>query len=557
MIRVDRLGFRYVGRRRPTLLDVSFDLVRGESILVLGPSGCGKSTLALCLNGAIPHSVFGDLTGTVTVDGLDTRTAPMSALAQRVGVVFQDPEAQFCMLTVADEVAFGLENVAVPREEMDSRIDAALAQVGLLDRREERIERLSGGQKQRLALACVLALRPAVLVLDEPTAQLDPEGAAELISLIGRLREGGEHALVLIEHRLDEVMHLVDRVLVLDREGRTVADGPPRVVLGEHGRALSEQGVWIPQVTEMALAIESEPPASVTGVPLTVDEAALLGTRQPELRAVVERATATARSARGASSTLIEVRDLSFRYPAAQSKTIQEVSLAIGAGELVAIVGANGAGKSTLARLMAGILPAPPGAIRLDRADLAALPRREAARQVGYVFQYPEHQFVGRTVLDDVAYGMRVAGVGEALARERARDMLADFGLTHLELAHPFTLSHGEQRRLSVAAMLVLGQRLLILDEPTFGQDRRNAHMLLDKLEALADGGKAVVMISHDMRAVAERARRALVMANGRVVFDGEPNELFADRALLRRASLRQPPVWELMERLRGAAVPA
>jgi energy-coupling factor transport system ATP-binding protein len=231
------------------------------------------------------------------------------------------------------------------------------------------------------------------------------------------------------------------------------------------------------------------------------------------------------------------VRALSYQYARAPRPVLQDVTFDVHAGELVAIVGANGAGKSTLARLIASIIPPPPGAIQV-------------AGQVGYVFQYPEHQFVGQTALDDVAYGPRRAGLPEAESTALASAMLDDFGLLRLAPAHPFTLSHGEQRRLSVASMLVLGQRLLLLDEPTFGQDQRNATMLLDKLDALAANGHAIVVVSHDMRLVAERAHRVLVLVDGALAFDGPPNRLFADEALLTRAHLVLPPLWELSRQL-------
>jgi len=249
------------------------------------------------------------------------------------------------------------------------------------------------------------------------------------------------------------------------------------------------------------------------------------------------------------------VRGLSFQYPRATRPVLRDVSFGVGAGELVAIVGANGTGKSTLARLIAGIVQPSPGTILVDGKDVADTPPARLARDVGYVFQYPEHQFVGQTVLDDVAYGPRRAGLPVGEVVDLATAMLHDFGLLRLAPAHPFSLSHGEQRRLSVASMLVLGQRLLLLDEPTFGQDQRNATMLLDKLEALAEGGRAVVVVSHDMRLVAERAQRVLVLVDGALAFDGPPGRLFADDALLARAHLVAPPLWQLSRQL-GLAVP-
>jgi energy-coupling factor transport system ATP-binding protein len=519
-------------------------------LLVLGPSGCGKSTLGLCLNGGIPHFVEGSLEGRVRIGGLDTRQRSMAEMAQRVGVVFQDPEAQFCMLTLEDEVAFGLENLAIPRAEMDGRIDEALGWVGLAGRRRDRIERLSGGQKQRLALACVLAQRPEVLVFDEPTAQLDPIGAAEVLSLLARLRARDEHTLIVIEHRLDELMPLIDSVLVLNQCGEVVVHGRPRTVIRDWGDWLASAGVWVPQVSELATTMQAHG-RSLDPFPLSIDELVT------SLRPYAHRLTADRLKQSNNTMTreLLSARDLSFRYPRAERQALDRVSAHFQSGQFAAVVGANGAGKSTLARHLARIIAPPKGGVFLSGEDLADVPAARVAATVGYVFQYPEHQFVGRSVLDDVAFGLRRAGVSEQESLRVARELLVEFGLERLAAAHPYSLSHGEQRRLSVAAMLALGQQALLLDEPTFGQDRRNAGLLLDKLTTLAQSGHAIVAITHDMRLVAERAERSVVMAEGQVIFDGRPHELFADPSVLARAGLRPPPLVQVGHRL-GLQVP-
>lgn len=529
---------------------MSFSVPCGGSLLVLGPSGCGKSTLGLCLNGAIPHCIEGDLAGRVRIDGRDTRAGSMAEMAQRVGVVFQDPEAQFCMLTLEEEVAFGLENLAVPRAEMDRRIDEALAWVGLKDRRRDQIERLSGGQKQRLAVACVLAQRPRVLVFDEPTAQLDPEGVAEVVTLLEQLRTQARHTLVIVEHRLDDVMPLVDEVLVLDQTGEMVALGPPRQILHDRGEWLSSAGVWVPQVSELATSLAAAG-LRLDPFPLTVAEAVIaLRPHIEQLEVPPAQCPADALAARRDGEPFLRVSDLSFRYPNAARQTLTEVSVTHASGEFAAIVGGNGAGKSTLARHMVRILRPPPGRVHLQGADLTDLNAAQAARQIGYVFQYPEHQFVGRSVVDDVAFGLIRSGATESAAHQTALVMLEEFGLARLARAHPFSLSHGEQRRLSVAAMLALGQPGLILDEPTFGQDRRNVQLVLAKLAALARGGRAIVAITHDMRLVAEHADRAVAMSDGRIIFDGPPLDLFSDAAVLQQARLRPPPLAEVGQRL-------
>lgn len=547
MISVQQLGFRYAGRIRPALRDVSFSLRRGESLLVLGPSGCGKSTLALCLNGAIPHFVEGDLSGDVRLDGRSTREASMAELAQRVGLVFQDPESQFCMLKVDDEIAFGLENLAVPRDEMRPRIRESLGRVGLADREHERIEQLSGGQKQRLALACVLAQRPEVIVFDEPTAQLDPLAAQDVIAMLGELKSRGEHTLIVIEHRLDELMHLVDKVLVLGSEGDVLAFGSARSMMRDHCEWLMRAGVWVPQVSELASQIEGRG-MRLDRFPMTVSEAA--EALRPYV--IVEPVGPDGARDPRAGQTAIQTRGLTYSYPSTGRRALDNVSIDVRRNELTAIVGANGAGKSTLARHLVGTVKPARGTVWLDGQDASQIPARQLTRLIGYVFQYPEHQFIGKTLLEDVSFGVRRAGATRADAEDRASAMLARFGLDRLAPASPFTLSHGEQRRLSVASMLVLGQQMLILDEPTFGQDRRNYEQLLDELIRLADEGIAVVAISHDMRMVAERAVRVLVLADGRVVFDGTPTALFSNSnaALIESAHLVPPPLWRLSQAL-------
>jgi energy-coupling factor transport system ATP-binding protein len=477
----------------------------------------------------------------------------MAEMAQRVGVVFQDPEAQFCMLQLEDEVAFGLENLAVPQADMDERIDEALGWVGLGERRTKRIEHLSGGEKQRLALACVLAQRPDVLVFDEPTAQLDPAGAAEVVRMLARLRRRGQHTLIIIEHRLDDLMPLVDDVLVLNQSGEMVAHGPPREVLADWGSWLASAGVWVPQVSELATTL-ADRGILVDPFPISIDEAVAA------LRPVAQRLD----SGRPVPSTsldvaettlLIETHDLTFRYEPATKPILNHVSVKFHTGELTAIVGPNGAGKSTLARHLVRILPPATDTVFLRQTDISHMSVADAAKAVGYVFQYPEHQFVGRSVMDDVAFGLRRAGFPEPEALRIAGKFLVKFGLDRLAEAHPYSLSYGEQRRLSVAAMLAVGQQGLFLDEPTFGQDRRNASSLLDELAALVDEGRAIVAITHDMRLVAERAQRSIVMLDGKLIFDGTPAALFADAGLLRRAGLRPPPITEVGFRL-GLAPP-
>lgn len=514
------LTLRHIGRRVPAIRDLSFRWERGERLLLLGPSGSGKSTLALCLDGVIPHAVEAHWeSGDVRVEGAATRAVGLAALSSTVGVVFQDPETQLVMLEIDDEIAFGLENHAVPREAMAATIASARAETGLTDVRAP-IAALSGGTKQRVALASILALGPRGLVLDEPTANLDPAGAHEVLRAVARLVADRERSLLLIEHRLDDVLGLIDRVVVLDAEGRLALGGTPREVFVDGIERLAGLGVWVPQLRRLAVLLGSD------ALPLDPAEAAAL---------IVERWPAGARGpavAGRAGAPVVRADRVGYRYPASRRAALEDASLTIGRGELVAIVGPNGAGKSTLGLVLAGALEADSGSV-------------ERLGRCAYVFQYPEHQFVTRTVVDEVRVTLRARGLASAAIDRLALELLERAGLAALAGANPYTLSHGQKRRLSVATALAAEPEALILDEPTFGQDERTTDVLVETLDALRAEGRAIVAITHDLGLVADHATRAVALANGRIAFDGPPADLFADDTLLARCALRRPPVAE------------
>ena len=540
MIQIEALTVKYAGRKQPALRNLTLQVGKGETLLVLGPSGSGKSSLALTLNGLIPHSVAELLEGAVRVQGLDTRDQPVSELAQKVGIVFQDPDSQFATMKVEDEIVFGLENLRLDPASMDAKVDLALSQVGMQHARHRPVHALSGGEKQRVALAALLAMQPEVLVFDEPTANLDSMGTQQVFALLAQLKARGQHTLVLIEHKLDELMHLVDRVAVLDPQGELLVQGEPRFVFEEHGAELKRLGVWMPQVCLLAHALRQRG-VTIPEFPITLGEAVkALG---PVITSSQNTNVADVRPASN-SDPVFEVRDLSFSYGI--TPALHNVSLRVESGEILAIVGPNGAGKSTLAKHLIGLLTPPAGSVYLHGTDLCRLPAKALAGQVAYVFQNPEHQFVTERVADEVAFSLQAAGATEAEVEARTAELLATFGLARYARANPFTLSHGEKRRLSVAAMLTMGQEILILDEPTFGQDERNAATLMALLQDLNAQGKTVIMITHDMRLVAEYASQVAVMMAGRVEFLGRPAQLFEQSELLAKAHLNLPPLARL-----------
>jgi len=462
----------------PALRGVTFELPPGDVLLVVGPSGSGKSTLALAIAGLIPRDVPATLTGRLTVDGQDPSTAA------DVGLVFQDPSSQLVMERVEDDVAFGLENRAWDPAAMHERVPTALAQVGLDGFERRRARRLSGGQRQRLALAGVLAPAPGLLVLDEPTANLDPSGATAFMAELVRRRQARDTTMVLIEHRVELAWPLADQVLAIDATGAVIDIGPPAGVLARSRATMATAGIWLPDDG------------------LRTKRAGRRGGQAPGRTAPSAHATP--------GPAVVTATDLRFSYDRADP-VVRDVTLAIGAGERVALVGPNGSGKSTLARLLVGLLRPAAGAVRLLGDDPARLSPAALARRAGFVFQEPERQFLATTVLDEVRLGLPSAhhGAAEALM-ERLRLPLATFGPRS-----PYRLSGGEQRRLSLACGLVRDPALLVLDEPTFGQDRLGYEGLLEILNERLAAGAAMLAATHDQHFVRDACSRVIELDEG------------------------------------------
>nr|WP_067165889.1 ABC transporter ATP-binding protein [Microbacterium sp. TNHR37B] len=566
ILRVTGVGISHDGETRARPAAATFSLRRGEVALLLGPSGSGKSTLALALNGLVPQSVPATVDGAIEVDGWDARSTPVTTLSRHVGMVFQDPDAQLVTGTVLDDVAFGPENLRLPVDEVLSRTRDALERVGLWERRADNPDRLSGGGRQRLAIACALAMGSPLLVLDEPTANLDPAGIEEVYATLAEVVAAGDRAIVLIEHNLDAAVALTDRVVALDADGRTVADGTVDEVLRERAAQLHALGVWLPVSTLAALRLR-EAGWAIDRLPLTPDE----------LRAAVESATPPASGspagppapaaptpgpvAPGAvvpgavvpGAPLLTVRGLSVRR--GRTDVLHDIHLDVHAGEFVAIVGRNGAGKTTLLQAVAGVIPVPQRRVSIDGIDPARTDLRTLSRRIGFVFQNPEHQFIAHTVFDELAHGLRRQKLPEPEVRRRVEEILERFGLADKADQHPFLLSGGQKRRLSVGTALVAGAPVLALDEPTFGQDRARADELLALLQELNTGGTTILVVTHDMQLVTEYAARTIVVDAGRIAADGPTADVFADETLIRGSGLRLPPLRRAFQGSRHAAL--
>ena len=467
-------GWRHAGRKNAALSGVDLDIAPGERVLVLGPSGSGKSTLMGGLAGLLGGAEEGEATGTLTVDGV----APADARG-RVGLLMQDPEAQVVLARVGDDVAFGMENLGVAREEIWPRVENSLEAVGLSVPLDHSTTELSGGQKQRLALASILAMGPGLLLLDEPTANLDPSGVAEVRAAVEAVVERTGATVVVVEHRVDVWASLVDRVIVV-ADGAIAADGPLDEVLAQQGDALRERGIWLPGD----------------------DVAAEVGPA-PEVAPASSEATPVAR-----------VADLTIGYDK-NSPVRAGIDLTIERGVSTCIVGANGAGKSTFALTLAGLLPPLEGTVEVETSDgTRGDPHQWSSKQLlgrmSMVFQEPEYQFLAATVAEELAIGPRAAGMSEAEIAPLVEEHLEALGLTKLARANPMTLSGGEKRRLSVATALISAPELLILDEPTFGQDRGTWLGLVRLLRAALERGVTLVSITHDPAFVAAMGQRVV-----------------------------------------------
>jgi energy-coupling factor transport system ATP-binding protein len=539
--------------------DVSFEVEAGSFVLILGRSGSGKSTLALNLVGIYPDYFGGRNQGLMRVRHperglINRRELEAAERFKLVNMLFQNPEDQIVTLTVEEEVAFALENYLFPPQEIHRRIDRALELVGLSGLRQRETLHLSGGEKQRVALAAMLALEPSVLILDEPTSNLDPAGTAEVLATIDHVRDELGLTVMVVEHEVDEVFDRVDSVLLVE-DRRVVGPLSPREFIASRGLQIrDEMGLWIPQASEVGLELERAGIELGRPVPLNGPEL-VTGVERLGLRfSARKEPRVPSRAASEASpEPAIEVRNVSFSY--GEHAVLKNVSFEARRRELLAIVGQNGSGKSTLASLFNGIASPDAGTVLVEGVPTGEYEFAHLAKRVAYIFQVPEKQFVCRTVFDEIAHGLRALGMSEARVEERAVEILESVRLLERRDASPYVLSHGQKRRLSVAAMVVGKPDVVVLDEPTFGQDFHQARNLMQLLRDLADDGAAVVFITHDMRLVAEYADRASVLCRGEIIFDGSPDELFAAREVLDRAKLKPPSVYEFSAKLIGEPV--
>ena len=535
-------SFQYRAQKRPTLTDINLEIYPGERVLIAGPSGSGKSTLAGCINGLNPFSNPGACTGTLTVDGVDAPHSSLFELSAHVGTVLQDPDGQFIGLTVGEDIAFALENSCTPQDEMHAITRHAAELVGIENHLGYAPHELSGGQKQRVSLAGVMVDQVKILLFDEPLANLDPATGKQAIELIDEIQKKTDTTVLIIEHRLEDVLwRNVDRI-VLVNGGTILADLRPDELLS--GSLLAENGIREPlYVTALRYAGVDITPYKH---PAHVDSLVLDDTDTQKLR---DWFTARPRPAAPPErEPLLEVKGLSFGYQKGQ-QTLRDVSFSIGKGEMVSIVGRNGAGKSTLSKLICGFETPDAGEIFLNGKPLAEENIRRRAQHIGYVMQNPNQMISKTMIYDEVALGLQRSGLTEEQIREKVEATLRVCGLYPFRNWPISALSFGQKKRVTIASVLVLDPELILLDEPTAGQDFRHYTDIMEFLRGLNARGVTVVMITHDMHLMLEYTRRALVFCDGRLIADRTAAAVLCDPALVEQAALKETSLYTLANR--------
>ncbi len=509
----DHVTFTYPEAMTPALRDVSLEIAAGQFTLVIGPSGSGKSTLLRCMNGLVPHFSGGRLAGRVTVDGWDTRQHPPRDMASIVGFVFQDPEAQFVTERVEDELAFALENAGVPPLTMRKRVEEVLDALGIASLRNRAVSSLSGGEQQRVAIAAALALQPRVLVLDEPTSQLDPQSAEDVLSALVRLNADLGLTIVLAEHRLERVLQYADQVIFLPEAGAAPLVGDPREVM--------ESVALTPPLVKLGKALGWKP------LPLTIKEGRRFAGQYP-IPDTLPTLEQDARIKR--QEAILDARDV--WYSDNGHEILRGVSLKVGAGEFVALMGRNGAGKTTLCRTIVGLARPQRGQIQIVGQDVRDRSTAEICRQVGYVPQNPNALLLADAVRDELLITLRNYGLDEASAPVAPGELLGALGLDDVAMQYPRDLSTGQRQRTALASVLVTRPHVLLLDEPTRGLDYSAKATLVGILKRWQAQGTAIVMVTHDVELVATCADRVALMAEGEMVVDGPVRQVLSESTL-------------------------
>ncbi len=535
-------SFKYRAQKDYTLHDINLTINEGEKVLIIGPSGSGKSTLSQCLNGLIPHSYPGKMKGHLTVNGKNPKKAGIFGMSETVGTVLQDTDGQFIGLTVAEDIAFALENDCVKQEEMKKRVHDVAHRLSIEKLLDHRPNELSGGQKQRVSLAGVMVDDVDILLFDEPLANLDPATGKNTIELIDEIHKQTHKTIIIIEHRLEDVLYKdVDRIIMIN-DGRIVADMSSDALLASS--LLEEAGIREPLYLTAC---------KYAGVTITQDmhpshiESFDVSRCKEALQKWYEKTPVKVKD--NNNQTILSVKDVSFAYDA-QNKVLEHVSFDIKEGEMVSIVGRNGAGKSTLSSMICGFMPLTEGQILLEGQDISPLSIRERGEKIGFVMQNPNHMISKSMIFEEVALGLEVRGVPKVEIEERVNETLRICGLYPFRNWPISALSFGQKKRMTIASILVLNPKILILDEPTAGQDFRHYTEIMEFLKMLnREHHVTIIMITHDMHLMLEYTHRALVLSEGHLLADASPAKVLTDEQLTQAAYLKRTSLYDLSKK--------
>ena len=533
-------SFQYVAQKAPTLKNIDLDIYPGEKLLICGASGSGKSTLGNCLNGLIPFAYPGKQEGSLTVDGLETKDSSIFELSTHVGTVLQDPDGQFVGLTVAEDIAFALENDCVEPEPLHKRTFQAAETVHIEKFMKHAPYDLSGGQKQRVSMAGVLVDNVKILLFDEPLANLDPATGKSAIELIDAIKKQTNTTVIIIEHRLEDVLWKnVDRIILMD-EGRILFNGTPQELLT--GTYLKQYGIREP----LYLTALKYADAGIKNI-AHIDNINQLVLKENDKAKVREWYMNQERqSLKNTNPPILEVQDLSFSYEGTDEQVLKDINFKINKGEMLAIVGENGAGKSTTAKVICGFEKCTQGRILMNGEDVTATSIRARGRQIGYVMQNPNQMISQPMIFDEVALGIKNIGFSEEEIKEKVYDTLKICGLYEFRNWPISALSFGQKKRVTIASILVMGPQIIILDEPTAGQDFRHYTEIMDFLKELNEKGITIIMITHDMHLMLEYTSRALVFCKGQLLADESSSSVLCDPALVEKAALKETSLFNI-----------
>ncbi len=562
LLKIDNLSFKYYKGRDYVLKNINFELDEGEFVLLIGPSGCGKSTLINTINGLIPHVIRGIRKGKVYVDGVDVAEVDLKDVSMMVGTVFQDPETQFFTLTVLDELAFGPENLKLPVEEIEKRIDFAVKATGIEHLLEKDLMSLSGGQKQRVAIASALTMMPKILILDEPTTNLDPKGAIEVLKTIKKLKDETNMLIILIEHKLEEVSKHADKVMVMS-EGEIIAFGSPREVYS-NPQLLYNLGIRPPWSAEsiielkklgildesVKIAISPEEAGeiiynSIKGKAnkIELDDLSFVKRDYDYFEKIEE------------SKVVIDIRNLWHQYPDG-TLALRGINLRIHEGEFIGLIGQNGAGKSTLLLHLIGLLRPTHGKVEVFGKNVLTMSIAELSQRIGLIFQNPDLMLFQNTVWSEIAFGPKNIGLSKDEVRERVEEAIKMMRLEGFEKRHPRALSRGQRHRVAVASILSMRPKIIIADEPTTGQDYGASKKYLELLQRLNSMGATIILVSHSMDLVARYAKRVIVLKEGRILLDGPTRDIYSRVDILNKTDLNQPYITQIANKLKEFGCP-